>query len=221
MVDLFARAKTAPTKVAPKAKKSDKVEHNIAGILDLATIDALMETLAATKASLTSQIKSQMKAQFVEDGEAAGKRPNNFRGVEGTASASCELKKRSTASVLSDEEVALLEGANIPYEKAITVQEAFLFNPAYATNTELMGRVSKALEKVAGLPGDFIQYQAEVSKNIATEASLDAVFKTGVAEDLLDVVGVLSLKPAASTADIKDVLARVVELLGVEAEEAE
>lgn len=215
MVDLFARAKTAPaTKTAAK-KKSDKKEFNISGLSDLSTIDALMETLEAHRAAVAAKVKSQMKDQFVELGNIDGKRPANFRGVDGDASASCELKKRSSVSKLSDEEVEMLDDAGISYEKAIVVQEAFLINPAYASDQALMDKVSKALEKVPGLPGDFIQFQAEVSKNIVTDESMDQVFKNGVADELLDIVSVLSVKPAASTSPINEVIEKVEAMLGL------
>ena len=215
-MSLFNAAKNAGA--APKAKtakKSDKAEVSIAGLKNLASIDVMIAALEAARVTLEDQIKEQMHNTFVQDGEEIGKRPANFRGVEDGFEASCELRKRTSRSVLTEEELAMLEQNNIPYETIIDTKEAFFINPDYAADAALMDKVSKALEKVPGLPNNFIQYQAEVSRKVASDESLDTVFKNGVADALLPVVGTLALKPKTGETDVNAALADVKKILGV------
>ena len=215
-MSLFNAAKNAGA--APKAKtakKSDKPEVAIAGLTELASIDVMIKALEAARITLEDKIKEQMHNTFVTTGEAVGKRPVNFRAVEGGNEASCELRKRSSRSVLSEEEQTLLTQNNIPFETIVDTKEAYFINPDYAADGALMDKVSKALEGVAGLPNNFIQFQAEVSRQVASDDSLDAVFKSKVADDLLPIVGTLALKPVASDTDVTTALNDVKKLLGL------
>lgn len=212
-MSMFANAKAATSETKPAKKKSDKVEVDILGINDIATIDLVIAAMTAVRENLEEAVKTQMHNQFVIDGEKIGRRPNSFRGIDGDASASCELRKRSTRSVLSPEEQALLESNNIPYETIVDVPEAYIINPAYASDTDLLEKVSKVLEGVAGLPADFIQFQPKVERKVASDASMDAIFKNKVADDLMNVVGTLSLKPTTENTDLEAALEYVKVLL--------
>lgn len=215
-MSIFANAKNAgPAPKAKASKKNDKPVVDILGLKDLASIDVVIAALEAARITLEDKIKEQAHNTFVQDGEEIGKRPGNFRGIEQGNEASIELRKRSSRSVLSEEEQALLEQNNIPFDTVVDVKEAFFINPDYAADAALMDKVSKALEKVPGLPNNFIQYQAEVARKVVGDDSLDAVFKNGVADELLPVVGTLALKPAASNTDLNTALADVKVLLGL------
>lgn len=209
MANLFTAAKTEAPKAAPKSKGKDKVEKQINGLSDLAQIQLAIASLEAMAATLEAGVKDQMHTYFVVTGEATGRRPESFRGIDGVASASCEMRKRSSRSVLTSEEVAMLEKAKIPYSVEIDQKEAYLINPAYAGDAALLAKVSAALEGVEGLPADFIQHQAEKSRNVASDASVEAIFANKKADALLPVVATLALKPTTENTDLASALATI------------
>jgi len=212
-MNAFKTAK--PVVAAPKAKKADtKPVVEIKGLEELAAIEAVIKSLSALKETLEADVKTGMKAVFVETGMKAGKRPENFKGQEGIALASCELRKRSSASVLSEKEEQLFAEHNIPTDTITTQVETFIINPAYINDGALLERVGNAIGKVKGVPEDFIQKQEAVTKTVTTDASLDALFTlkdANVVSTMLSMVGTLALKP--TIADMKKALEIVDSLL--------
>ena len=73
-------------------------------------------------------------------------------------------------------------------------RELFAINPAYAEDTKLMERVEKALEKVVGLPSDFIVLQAGVKKLVVTDEMADAAYKSRN-KVAVDICTTMALKP--------------------------
>jgi hypothetical protein len=188
---LFAAAKTLEKKPTAKAKQ-DKKEIPIAKIQQVAEIKALMQTLAGTLETLETEVKTAGFSQFLEM-DCVG-RPESFRGTDGMASASVEMRKRSTNSALNEDEVKVLREHGIEPFKQIVTQEMFGINPTYAADNSLMQRVEKALVKVAGLPADFIVKQEEVSKLVVTDEMLDAAFKKRDPV-VLQITTCMALKP--------------------------
>lgn len=191
-----------------KAKKVG-VEIEIEGLEDYALVDALLKTLEAVKDSYAENVKNQAREHFLEAAEN-GKRPENFRGLDGCAEASIELRKRSTRSVLSDDEVAILEAANVPYDTIEDVSEAFVINPKYLGDSALLARI----EKVKGLPEDFIQKQEKVSRRAVSDDTLTKIFANGLAGELFDLVTTLAIKAKLNTPEDAKTLALVKKLLG-------
>lgn len=214
MTNMFAKAAKIETTKKPAAKKNDRPELAIAGIENLASIDAVMKALTALRATVEESVKGQMAVAFVADGEKIGRKPDSFVGIENGASASCELRKRSTASVLTDDEVALLEAQGITYETVETTKECFVINPAYKDDSKLLEKVSAALEKVKDMPEDFIMMQTGVYKRVVTDETVNQVFAKKQAEDLLSVVGVLAIKPKIEGGDIKSALKTIQGIIG-------
>ena len=108
--NIFSTAATV--KVEPKKAAADnKTKIEIKGLEDYAMVDSLEKNLKAIKETLAGQVKTQMKEIFTRQNN---KRPENFRGIEKHASASCELRKRTIASVLTEEEVTALEADKVP-----------------------------------------------------------------------------------------------------------
>jgi hypothetical protein len=214
---MFATAKTL---AAPKgkAKGKAKAEIEIAGLENLAAIDAVIKALTALKATVESDVKGTMAEHFIEAGAAKNGRPENFRGTDGKASASCELRARSSSSPLAPADVELLDRHGISHQTVETTIETYVINPAYKDDQALLGKVEKALKKVGGMPEDFILLQQGVAKTITTETSLDEVFRLNknVASGLLGVVGVLAVKPKLESGDINDAFTIVQSLLNVE-----
>lgn len=212
-MNLFTAAKQEAPKAAPKAKGKEKVEKQINGLAIFAQIQVAISSLEALAKDYETNIKDQMHNFFVVQGEGAGRRPESFRGIDGAASASCEMRKRSSRSVLTDEEVQMLEDNKIPFDVEVDQKEQYFINPAYAGNSELLAKVSEALQNVPGLPADFIQHQAEKSRRVASDASLEAIFKTKTADALLPVVATLALKPTTEDANLTDALKTIQDLI--------
>lgn len=210
MASLFANAKAvAPTKSA--AKKATKTEVTLVGLEQVAQIDALLKALTAAKATLEADVKASAFTYFFDEAHASGKRPENFRGVEGTASASIEMRKRSTASALSDEEVTLFEQHGLKVEKAISVQKLFGINPAYAGDDKMLEAVSTAIAKI--VPADFIVVQEEKSKNVVGEETMEQAFKIKAPREIIEAISVMAIKPKLETTNISDIMESVKTLL--------
>ena len=158
MSNMFDKAKTAEPKPA-KGKKSKGREVEVEGLNELASIKAVLAALEGMAKTTEAEIKAQMLQEFVKEGCAIGRRPENFKGVDVGATASCQIRKRSSRSVLSEGEIELLEEHGVEYETIDDVEDTFVINPAYAGDSDLLGKVSKKLEGIKGLPKDFIQHQ--------------------------------------------------------------
>lgn len=206
-MSLFSNAKTIDAKPAAK-KGSKKEEIQLAGIETIAQIDALTKILAAARATIEAETKSAAMDLFVD--MADGKRPENFRGVEGDASASVELRKRSTASALNEGEIQHLTSLGLKVEKAVAVQELFAINPAYAGDAKLLEKVSKALEKI--VPVDFIVKQEEKSKTVVTDETIDGAFAAND-RTAIEIVSVLALKPKLEVTNVDKLFATVQKLV--------
>lgn len=204
MVSL-SNAKTLKTGATAKSKRSDKAEIEIAGLEDVAAIDAVIKSLTALKKAKESQVKDAMKSYFVTTGAATKKRPENFRGIEGDASASCELRIRGAGSALSDDEAELMESKGLPVEEVIETVATLVINPEYLQDQILLAKVEQQLNKIKDIPDDFIMSQEGKSKKIVGETALDVLFadhSQDAIDDLLSVVGVLAVKPTLKDDDI-------------------
>lgn len=192
---LFANAATV---AAPAAKgRAAEVETvAVKGLQRYAALQAAIKSLTALAAVEEATVKESMRDRFIAVGVETEKRPQNFKGVDGKAEGSCQLKIRTSASALSAEDQALLTAHDIPFESNIKTREAFMINPAYTNNMTLLAKVEEALADV-DLPEDFMMKQEEVSTKIVSEASIDAVFKKAEADikALLPVVTTLAVLP--------------------------
>lgn len=169
----FAKAKVIEAKPTGKAKQ-DKLEVPVASLQKMAEIKALMQSLEGAYKSLEGQVKAAGFDAFLALETTT--RPDSFRGIDGMASASIEMRKRGTNSALNEDEVKVLEALGITPFKQVITTEMFGINPAYAGDEKLMARVEAALNKIGGLPEDFIVQQAEVSKLVVTEEMMNAAF---------------------------------------------
>ncbi len=145
-----------------------------------------------------------------------GKRPSNFKGVEGEVTASCELRIRSSRSALNADEAELMRENNIPTTVVVDTRDAYVINPEHAHNAGYQKAIQKALGpliKKGILPDDIIMRQQGVSRTVVGEEALDQVFtKTDpdLVKTLLGVVGVMSIKPKVDgSPNSADLLARV------------
>lgn len=202
-MSIFSTAKALPTTPTPKGKTKDKAEVTMPGLEKFAILKSLAESIKTLCATYEAQVKAEAKERFCD----GTKRPENFRGIEGSAEASVECRKRSTNSPLSDDEVTALTQAGLPFDTIETTVETFVINPVYASDSALLDRVSKAIAKVPGLPADFILHQNGVSKHVVTDATIDKMYANGKAKDFLDMVTVIALKPKLKDTDINRMIA--------------
>lgn len=213
-MSMFKNAKTIEAKTSTAKKRSDKEEIHVAGLEDLAVVDTVVKTFTAIQKTLATEVKDEMTNIFVGMGKQLKKRPANFRGIDGESSASCELRVRSSRSALTAEETEMLDDLGVPYETVVEKEDAYVINPAYFDDQEMLEKVSSALESL-GLPEDFILRQEKVEKKVVTEETVEAVFAKGVADSLLDIVGTLAIKPKYEGGDISHALEAAKKLAGL------
>jgi hypothetical protein len=216
--NLFSTATSL--EVAPKKSKADtKDKIEIKGLEKYATIASLMTNLETVAKTLEGEVKDQMRDVFTRQNN---KRPENFRGIEGHASASCEMRKRTIKSALSDDEVESLEKDGIAIGREVTIPARFIINPAFAEDMTLLQKVSDALQKIPGLPENFILQQAEQSHRVVTDETLNQVCAKGLIKRHFEKVATMAIKPKLETElDIDDVLESVRKLVSGEEEETE
>jgi hypothetical protein len=194
-VNPFETAKVIQPKAA--AKKGDKGIVEITGLELVAALDAAEKAIKSLKTEARAGVDDQIRDHFISEGIRTGRQPDNFRGQEGKASASCELRKRSTASALTEVEVALLTENGITTEVIEDKTETYIINPSYLADSELMGKVAKLL--AGNVPLDFIQKQTSQKKTVVTDVSVIEAFRSKNLADLIKVVGTIALKPKIET----------------------
>lgn len=212
MANLFKNAKVA-SKPAKAAKKTDKAEVEIDGIASLAAVDALLKSLTAIKETLDAEVKAQMLVEFKRQ-VAETKTYESFRGTDDGASASCEFRKRSTASALTASEIDELNKFNVPFGQNVLVESCYRINPKYTGDSKLLEQISNAIGKVKGVPEDFIELQEGASKAVVTEDTIRVACNTpGAFDKLASVIGVMAVKPKLDETDPAKLLEIVGELI--------
>lgn len=218
-MNMFAKASKVAAKPTAAAKKT-KQEILIPGIQKLAEMHALQASLKAAMDTLAGEIKEQGFGEFLTmEGSI---RPESFKGIDGQASCSVEMRKRGTNSALNEDEVAELEKLGLqPFTQVVTT-EMYGINPLFAGDEELMNKVSKALEKI--VPEGFIILQEGVSKKVVDDAMCDAAFKmpagTPEREAAVRMCTTMALKPKLNADyDMKNLTAAVCAYLAPENEE--
>lgn len=200
---IFDKAKTIKT---DKPSKRSAPSVVMAGIEAVAALDTVIKSLTALKETKMVAVKDAMKERFIRVGLDEKRRPVNFKGIEGEASASCELRIRSKTSALSDAEVAFLTKHGIKTHTITATPETFAINPSYLQDATIMRAVEIALKKVKGLPEDFIQYQEGVSSTVVDDGALDEMFAKASkvdCEQIINTIGVLAVKPKMNEDDYK------------------
>lgn len=196
--DVFATALKVP-KTKPKAK-NEKEQIPLGEDLDTyAAASAILKSLEVIQVRYEAKLKAVMSKLFAHMGNATKGKPTNFEGVGPTSSASCELRKRSTSSILTEEESKILREKGISLEEKVIREEAYLFNSDILADPVLRKRVSDALSKIDFGDINPILHQEREVKNIVADDGIDQLFRLAETEDealsMLPTVGVLALKP--------------------------
>ena len=169
--NIFAAATVIKSKEAkPKAKKNSKREVELGEKLTTsAAIGALLGSLGSIKETLDEELKQTMTDEFVAEAIKTQRRPESFKGVSDEASASCEIRKRSTRSVLSPEEVTILQNYGVEVEtKTIkeAVPERYIINPKAFAEPELLQEISNRLAGLETKDGEGLVLLQEAKKAV-------------------------------------------------------
>jgi len=189
-MNLFTNA----TQASATKAKSNKPVVAIDYLEEFARIKAFQQSLKSQEDYFGAKVKSQMLDKFAELGSASHRQPENFQGVDGEATASLELRKRSSVSGLNEIEITHCEKYQVPTR---AVQD-YVINPEHAHVKEYQDEISKLLGKAiesGKLPKDIIQVKN--SRVIVTEDSLPKVFQLtdqAVMRAMLEVVGTPAIK---------------------------
>jgi hypothetical protein len=209
--NLFSTAQTLEVAAKPKKGGKVKAKAEIEGLEDFATVTTLLKNLETIQKTMEGPIKEKMKEVFLAQNSTY---PESFEGTEGSASASCECRKRTTKSVLKEDEVEELEEDGIEVGSEEIVPERFIINPAHAQNKALLQKVSDALKGVPGLPEDFIVLQAAQVNRIVSDVTFREVCEAGLLEKHFSKIATLAIKPKLEKEiDIKAVISKVKELV--------
>jgi hypothetical protein len=107
MPNFFTKNTPAGRTITPSPKsKLQGPEVPIAGLAILTKMKAVIDALTAVCATRESEVKTgPVMDHFLAQGLQRGDRPANFKAREDSASASFQLKQRSSVSVLTDGQV--------------------------------------------------------------------------------------------------------------------
>jgi hypothetical protein len=210
----FATAK-ANAGDAPKTKKKSTAEEvSVAGLEDLAIVNAVIKQLETLQSTLKEDVNGQMLDHFTTNGMADKKKPANFAGVDGAGTGSMQLRKRTSRSKLTPADIEILDEVGISYTESD--DSLFYINKKYAEDEKLLEKVSKALDKVPGIPTDFIE--ATPTTYVTTDESIDELFKNGKLKrprvrEVLQIVGTLAtrLKYTGDHDELMDKLSEMID----------
>jgi len=218
--NVFSTAKTVAPAPAQK-KKGAKEEVFLGDNLDqYAAIDSLTKTLKTFKDTLHGDLVDEIVDTFVETTIDNQSRPDNFKGIGNKSEASCELRKRSSASVLTEAEVNILKQSDVTVETVVltpATEETFSINPAIVSTPKLANAVSKALSSISELKGMDIIFRtapqdAVTAQVVSDQSFLDAAKITDATtlKQIYDIIGTPAIKAKmAADADLKTILALV------------
>ncbi len=172
---------------APKSKAASLAgKVRVKGLQDYGGAVNVLKELTSLVESLKAEINAQAKEMFLAEVEKTGKRPENYKAIDGKAEGSLQFKKRSAVRALSDDEVEALDANGVPYDTVVATVETYVIDPEVLKDTAKMKKIGEAVGKL-GFVGVF-QHQPEVSKRVVSEETIDTVIKNGKTAELFDTV---------------------------------
>ena len=212
--DVFASAPVAPAPEKKGKSKKAKPELHIGEKLDiLAAASAITQSLESVILTHSEDVKGEMLKHFAQEGTALGRRPENVRGIGVHSSASLELRKRDSRTVLKEEEADMLREAGVRLGTKVIQEEKFFFNEEILKDPVLREKVSQALGLIDFGGMSPIIKQERIEASVIEENSINDAFagKTPEeAEKLTKIVGTLAIKPVF-TGSLKDAAELLVE----------
>jgi hypothetical protein len=149
--NLFDKAKKA-TPASTGKRKNTKPQFDIESLRDYAALKNAAKQIDAALELLKEEVNEQAFNLFMERRDAS-----SFNGVDGDTTASLQLRRRTSRSVLSESEMNILESHNIDIEK--TEDSRFYIDRRYSDNADLLGQVSEALNGI--VPDDFFGHTGD------------------------------------------------------------
>lgn len=185
MANMFeaAKAKT-PAKSTGKGKAT-KPQFDITSLREYAALKNAQKQIAAALETLKEEVNDQALDLFLNKMD-----PASFQGVDGDTTASLQLRRRSSRSVLSEAETDLLNAHEIEMVK--TEDSRFYIDRRYSDDQELLGKVATALEGV--VPEDFIGHTGD--KYIVGKDALSQALKIADENDRRSVAKVVGTQAA-------------------------
>lgn len=211
VANVFANAKVIPA--AAKTTAKDSVSVVIDGLEEYGAVDSVMKMLKTVQETAAADVKGRQVDHFVQLGMKTGVRPDNFKGSEGVALASCELRVRSVTSELSEGEKTLMKQYDLPTKEVSDRPETYIINPEYYNDPEKMKIIGEAIAKIKGLPADLFQKQEARTKTVVNFddatifTKIFAIKDATVVKSLLNIVTIPAIKVTMS--DMKVALSRV------------
>ena len=201
--DIFAAAKVVAAPVEKEKKaKDEKREVELGDSLDtVAAISALTDTLESIKKTMDAQLKDRMTVEFVEEAIKTGRKPESFRGVGIESSASCEIRKRSSRSVLKPEEVVILNRLGIKIEKKVTkeaIEAHYFFNPKAFDDPKLVQEISDRLGDLTTSDGEGLIMKQEGRAAVESDV-VDTDVLNEAAKSITDVTDLTTVYKIVST----------------------
>ncbi len=181
MSNLFeAAAAKVGTVDAPKGKGKSKPEIDVEGLRHYAALKNAQKQIDAALETLKEDVNGAAIDYFLN-----AQRKDSIQGVDGDTTASLQLRKRTSRSILSDQEYLVLNDLGIDTDQATDAR--FYIDNKYAEDTELLGKVSAALEGI--VPTDFLG--ATAPKYVVSGNAVDQALKIedeSMRETIVDMV---------------------------------
>ena len=184
MANMFEAAKK--TEIAkPKSKGKAKPEINVDDLRMYSALKAAEKTIGTLVDTLKESVNEIALEAFLNAGRA-----DSIQGVDGDTTASLQLRKRTSRSALSEQEVKVLEAAGVAFEKS--ADSKFYINNKYSEDSDLLAKVSDALSGI--VPDDFLGHTGE--KFVTTGTSIADAMKIEDLDDRRDVLKMVATQAA-------------------------
>ncbi len=171
--------------------KGDLREFHLNKLQEYAEIKALIKVLEAAANEIETDLKETGFQTIVQ--MITPTRIESFRAIDGSASASVEMRKRSSNSALSEAECNLLILHGITPEKKQITPSFLAVNSSYVNDRRLMTSVQTALAQIA--PKDFLMNIDGTHRFVVSEQMVDFAFKVKDVESLR-VMTTMAIKPS-------------------------
>jgi hypothetical protein len=200
---------SAPIVAAPvtKAKTAVKASYEIEGLDELASINALMNTLKGLKESKEASIKQQIVSTYSNIASLTHNRPANFKGEDNHSSADCQIKRRDMRIEITSDQQDILKALSADLitklGENVKTADQFYFNPEIMGNQVLMSKLSAAISPVIAKIPEFagvavILHQAEAKIAISSDDAIEAACKLPSKEQIEQAIDILCT-PAIKT----------------------
>lgn len=178
-------AKAQKAAAPKKAGKVASADINVEDLRMYAALNAASKAIATMVDTLKESVNDQALEEFLNRQNA-----KSIKGADGDTNASLQLRRRTSRSFLSEQELATLTELNIATKKS--ADSKVYINPAYADNDEMADKVFAALEGV--VPEDFLLSTGE--KYVVGETAVDDALKIEDEDVRRSVVKIVSTQAA-------------------------